>query len=238
MEWACTIIGFTQPGSLKDSYGKFTSTDSQTAHLHSHQRLHWYGLVHTSSLAATPAARPEQLMDIPTGGSAEYIAMAQHGTNGWTSPVSAIGFLCRLVVSVLPVPAELGFRIVTFTCLGSYVHSGAFHCRGTGHFVARRIDRTVVVCFAHEPTRSTTGTRCWPMAGRLLASFIMVWALIRGRDVIFTVASVLGTLGRESVMFLTPGNLHTGQVETGGVADLPAQIRWPTPLDASAAAHS
>ena len=38
----------------------------------------------------------------------------------------------------------------------------------------------------------------------LLAMFVMLWALIRERDAVFTVASVLGTLGRESVMFLTP----------------------------------
>jgi hypothetical protein len=32
----------------------------------------------------------------------------------------------------------------------------------------------------------------------------MFWAPSRGRDAVFTIVSVLGTLGRESVMFLTP----------------------------------
>ena len=59
---------------------------------------------------------PERLMNISTGGSAEYINMAQHGPMAAPAPFR-YRFLVPLVVSVLPVTAEQGFRIVTFACL-------------------------------------------------------------------------------------------------------------------------
>ncbi len=145
---------------------------------------------------------PEQLMDIPTGGSAEYIAMAQHGTMAGPAPFR-YRFLVPLIVSALPVSAELGFRIVTFTCLGLTYIVALFIAEALGISLPGALIALLSVFCARTHTYNYWN----PLLAdgwALLASFVMVWALIRGRDVIFTVASVLGTLGRESVMFLTP----------------------------------
>ncbi len=144
----------------------------------------------------------ERLMNIPTGGSAEYIEMAQHGTMAGPAPFR-YRFLVPLIVSTLPVPAELGFRIVTFVCLGlTYV-------------VAQMIADTLgiswrgsLIALLSVFCARTHAFNYWnPLLADgwgLLAMFVMLWALVRKRDTIFTIASVLGTLGRESVMFLTP----------------------------------
>jgi hypothetical protein len=141
-------------------------------------------------------------MDIPTGGSAEYIDMAQHGTMAGPAPFRYRP-LVPFIVSLLPVSAELGFRIVTFLCLGvTYVvalrMAEALGISWRGSLIAL----LSVFCarthaFNYWDPLLTDG---WG----LLALFLMLWALVRGHDAVFTVASVLGTLGRESVMFLTP----------------------------------
>lgn len=144
----------------------------------------------------------ERLMDIPTGGSAEYIDMAQHGTMAGPAPFR-YRFLVPLLVSVLPVPAELGFRIVTFACLGLTYVMALLVADALGISLRGSLIALVSVFCAR-----THAYNYWnPLLADgwgLLALFVMLWALLRGRDVVFTVASVLGTLGRESVMFLTP----------------------------------
>jgi hypothetical protein len=145
---------------------------------------------------------PERLMDIPTGGSAEYIDMAQHGPRAAPAPFR-FRFLVPLVVSVLPVQAELGFRIVTFTCLGLTYFVALVIAEALG--ISLR--GSLIALFSVFCARTHAFNYWNPLltdGWALLASFLMVWALIRGRDVVFTIASVLGTLGRESVMFLTP----------------------------------
>ncbi len=145
---------------------------------------------------------PEQLMDIPTGGSAEYIDMAQHGPMAGPAPFR-YRFLVPLVLSVLPVPAELGFRIVTFTCLALTYVVALLSAEALG--ISLR--SSLIALFSVFCARTHAFNYWNPLltdGWALLASFLMVWALIRGRDLVFTAASVLGTLGRESVMFLTP----------------------------------
>ena len=145
---------------------------------------------------------PERLMDIPTGGSAEYIDMAQHGTIAGPAPFR-YRFLVPLLVSVLPVPAELGFRIVTFVCLGLTYVVALMTAEALGISLRGSLIALLSVFCAR-----THAFNYWnPLLADgwgLLALFLMLWALIRGRDAVFTAASVLGTLGRESVMFLTP----------------------------------
>jgi len=141
-------------------------------------------------------------MNIPTGGSAEYIEMAQHGTMAGPAPFR-YRFLVPLIVSALPVPAELGFRIVTFVCLELTYIVALYLAEALG--ISRRgalIALVSVFC-----ARAHAFNYWDPLltdAWGLLAMFVMLWALVRGRDAVFTAASVLGTLGRESVMFLTP----------------------------------
>ncbi len=144
----------------------------------------------------------ERLMNIPTGGSAEYIDMAQHGTMAGPAPFR-YRFLVPLIVSVLPVPAELGFRIVTFVCLGlTYVVALM-----TADALGISWRGSLIALFSVFCARTHAFNYWNPLLADgwgLLAMFVMLWALIRERDAIFTIASVLGTLGRESVMFLTP----------------------------------
>ena len=145
---------------------------------------------------------PERLMDIPTGGSAEYIDMAQHGAMAGPAPFR-YRFLVPLLVSVLPVPAELGFRIVTFICLGlTYVVALM-----TAEALGISLRGSLIALLSMFCARTHAFNYWNPLLADgwgLLALFLMLWALIRGRDAVFTAASVLGTLGRESVMFLTP----------------------------------
>lgn len=141
-------------------------------------------------------------MNIPTGGSAEYIEMAQHGTMAAPAPFR-YRFLVPLLVSVLPVPAELGFRIVTFTCLGLTYIVALLIADALGISL-----RGSLIALLSMFCARTHAFNYWnPLltdGWGLLAMFLMLWALIRSRDAVFTAASVLGTLGRESVMFLTP----------------------------------
>ncbi len=144
----------------------------------------------------------ERLMNIPTGGSAEYIDMAQHGTMAGPAPFR-YRFLVPLLVSMLPVPAELGFRIVTFTCLGLTYLVALLTAQALG--ISLRGSLIALLSLFCARTHAFNYWNPLLIDGwALLASFLMVWALIRGRDLVFTAASVLGTLGRESVMFLTP----------------------------------
>jgi hypothetical protein len=144
----------------------------------------------------------ERLMNIPTGGSAEYIDMAQHGTMAGPAPFR-YRFLVPLLVSMLPVPAELGFRIVTFTCLGLTYFVALLTAQALG--ISLRGSLIALLSLFCARTHAFNYWNPLLIDGwALLASFLMVWALIRGRDLVFTAASVLGTLGRESVMFLTP----------------------------------
>lgn len=141
-------------------------------------------------------------MDIPTGGSAEYIDMAQRGTMAGPAPFR-YRFLVPLLVSVLPVPAELGFRIVTFTCLGLTYLVALLTAQALG--ISLRGSLIALLSLFCARTHAFNYWNPLLLDGwALLASFLMVWALIRRRDWVFTAASVLGTLGRESVMFLTP----------------------------------
>lgn len=144
----------------------------------------------------------ERLMDIPTGGSAEYIAMAEHGTMTGPAPFR-YRFLVPMIVSRLPVPAELGFRIVTFVCLGLTYIVALLLADAVG--ISRR---GALIALVSVFCARTHAYNYWnPLltdAWGLLAMFVMLWALVREWDAIFTVASVLGTLGRESVVFFTP----------------------------------
>ena len=145
---------------------------------------------------------PERLMDIPTGGSAEYIDMAQQGTMVGPAPFR-YRFLVPLIVSVLPVPAESGFRILTFVCLALTYMVALLIAQALG--ISLR--SSLIALFSVFCARTHAYNYWNPLLAdgwALLASFLMVWALIRSRDAVFTAASVLGTLGRESVMFLTP----------------------------------
>jgi len=144
----------------------------------------------------------ERLMNIPTGGSAEYIQMAQHGTMAGPAPFR-YRFLVPLIVSELPVSAETGFRIVTFLCLALMYVMALVIADALG--VSRR--GSLVALFSMFCARTHAYNYWNPLLADgwgLLAMFVMLWALIRNRDVVFTAASVLGTLGRESVIFLTP----------------------------------
>jgi len=153
-------------------------------------------------LARHSGGSPERLMNIPTGGSAEYIEMAQHGTMAAPAPFR-YRFLVPLLVSVLPVPAELGFRIVTFTCLGLTYIVALLTADALGISLRGSLIALVSVFCARTHAYNYWNPLLTDGWG-LLAMFLMLWALIRNRDAVFTVASVLGTLGRESVMFLTP----------------------------------
>ena len=128
--------------------------------------------------------------------------MAQHGTMAGPAPFR-YRFLVPLLVSALPVPAELGFRIVTFTCLGLTYVVALYVGQALGISLRGSLIALISVFCAR-----THAYNYWnPLLADgwgLLATFLMLWALIRGRDAVFTAASVLGTLGRESVMFLTP----------------------------------
>ena len=145
---------------------------------------------------------PERLMNISTAGSAEYIDMAQHGTMAGPAPFR-YRFLVPLIVSALPVPAELGFRIVTFVCLGFMYVVALLTANALG--ISWR--GSLIALFSVFCARTHAFNYWNPLltdGWGLLAMFVMLWALVRERDAIFTIASVLGTLGRESVMFLTP----------------------------------
>ena len=144
----------------------------------------------------------EQLMDIPTGGSAEYIAMAQHGTMAGPAPFR-YRFVVPLIVSALPVSAELGFRIVTFTCLGLTYIVASFIAEALGISLPGALIALLSVFCA----RTHAYNLLEPAAGRWLGIVGLVRYGVGSHSrpvMIFTVASVLGTLGRESVMFLTP----------------------------------
>ena len=144
----------------------------------------------------------ERLMNIPTGGSAEYIEMAQHGTMAGPAPFR-YRFLVPLIVSRLPMNAELGFRAVTFVCLGLMYVVALMIADAMG--VSRRA--ALIALFSVFCARTHAFNYWNPLLADgwgLLAMFLMLWALVGNRDAIFTAASVLGTLGRESVMFLTP----------------------------------
>jgi hypothetical protein len=144
----------------------------------------------------------ERLMDIPTGGSAEYLDMAQHGTMAGPAPFR-YRFLVPFIVSKLPVPAELGFRVLTFICLGlTYVVALL-----TADALGISLRASLIALLSVFCGRAHAFNYWNPLLADgwgLLAMFVMLWALIRNLDAVFTVASVLGTLGRESVMFLTP----------------------------------
>jgi len=148
---------------------------------------------------------PGQLMNIPTGGSAEYIDMAEHGIMVGPAPFR-YRFLVPLLVSKLPVPAELGFRIVTFVCLGFTYVVALYLAQALGISL-----RGSLIALLSMFCARTHAFNYWnPLLADgwgLLAMFLMLWALVRGRDAVFTTASVLGTLGRESVMFLSPAIL-------------------------------
>lgn len=141
-------------------------------------------------------------MNIPTGGSAEYINIAQHGTMAGTAPFRYRPIV-PFVISMVPVPAELGFRIVTFVGLGlTYVVAlriaEALDISWRGSLIA------LFSVFCARTHAFNYWDRLLTDVWDLLALFLMLCALIRGRDAVFTAASVLGTLGRESVMFLMP----------------------------------
>jgi hypothetical protein len=143
----------------------------------------------------------ERLMNISTD-SAEYMLMAEHGTSAGPAPYR-FRFLVPLIVSALPVSAELGFRIVTLVCLALIYVMALVIAEAVG--ISWRA--SVIALFSMFCAR-THAFNYWNSllvdGWGLLAMFIMLWALIRDRTIIFTVTSVLGTLGRESVMFLTP----------------------------------
>ena len=101
---------------------------------------------------------PERLMNISTAGSAEYIDMAQHGTMAGPAPFR-YRFLVPLIVRALPVPAELGFRIVTFVCLGFMYVVALLTANALG--ISWRASLIALFSvFWRAPTPSTTGIRC------------------------------------------------------------------------------
>jgi hypothetical protein len=138
-----------------------------------------------------------------------YIEMAETGSLD-VSPPFRFRVLVPFLVGALPFPTLISFKIVTYSSLFGCYLLALMTCRGLGFSITASILGLLSFYFFRIHFVLYNNPYLTDAVG-LFALFLMLYAVLHRHYLTFLAAIGVGTLARETTLFLTPLWLITGQ---------------------------